>query len=120
MPGGQYLDVLLRQGIQESGWHAGIQPPIAHAHAGVGEIEQLLGAGDADIEKAALLLNLAWIVVLVLDRPRDWKQALLDPGNEDDRVLKTLGRVQRDQSNKCCPASIYIIKLRHQGRFVQI
>ena len=60
------------------------------AAPGVGQVQPLLGPGDADIGQAALLLEL----VGVAERAQMGEDAVLHAEQEDDRVLEALGRVQ--------------------------
>ena len=58
-----------------------------------GEVQPLLGPGDADVGQPALLLQLA----RVAERAQVREDAVLQAGQEDDRELQALGGVQRHQ-----------------------
>ena len=57
------------------------------------EVEPLAGPGDADVGEAALLLELLGVA----ERAHVREDAVLEAGEEDDRELEALGRVQRHQ-----------------------
>ncbi len=59
----------------------------------MGEEQALLGAGDADVAEAALLLELGGFG----ERPLVGEHALLQPGEEHDGELEPLGGVQGHQ-----------------------
>ena len=80
---------------QEPRRHRRLAHPPGRAAPGVRQEEPLLGAGDADVGEAALLLEL----LLVVERPAVREEALLQPGDEDDRELEALRRVERDQGD---------------------
>ena len=65
------------------------------ADEGPGDVEPLLGAGDADVGEAALLLELG----LVAQRALVGEDAVLEAGEEDDGELQALGGVQRHQGH---------------------
>ena len=63
------------------------------ADEGPGDVEALLRAGETDVGEAALLLELG----LVAERALVGEDAVLEAGEEDDRELEALGRVERHQ-----------------------
>ena len=58
-----------------------------------GDRDALLGAGDADIGEAALLLEAG--AALLVERALVGKQAFLPAGQEDGAELQALGGVER-------------------------
>jgi hypothetical protein len=63
-------------------------------------ISRALGAGDADVEEAALLFDLVGVIISASMRPGDRGGALLNSGHEDDRELQALRGVERDQGDR--------------------
>src|SRR5262249_10273303 len=60
---------------------------VAPALLGVREEQRPLGAGDADVEETALLLEQRRVLVGARER----EEAVLEPGDEDERKLEPLG-----------------------------
>ena len=90
---------------QEPRRHRRLAHPPGRASPGVRQEEPLLGAGDADVGEAALLLEL----LLVVERPAVREEALLEPGDEDDRELEALRGVERDERHGVGVALVRIL-----------
>ena len=58
-----------------------------------------------DVREPALLLEL----LLVVERPAVREDAFLEPGDEDDRELEALGRVERDQRHRVGVALVRVL-----------
>ena len=65
--------------------------PIRHAKRGVGHIEQLFGAGDADVEEPTFFFERQRIRELCFNRATDGQEILFDASDEHDREFQTLG-----------------------------
>ena len=63
------------------------------AHGGAADVEPFAGAGDAHVGQSPLLLQLAGVT----QRAQVREDAVLEPGQEDDRELQPLGGVQGHQ-----------------------
>ncbi len=87
------VDQVDRQLVEEPGGRVVQRRSPRRAHQRPGDVEPLPGAGHADVGEAALLLQLG----LVAQRARVREDAVLEPGEEHDRELQALGRVQRHQ-----------------------
>jgi hypothetical protein len=75
----------------------------------IGEEESLLGARDADVAEAPLLLEL----VRVVHRARVREDALLHPREEDHGKLEALGGVKRHQGD-AARLVIHLVDVRHE------
>ena len=74
-----------------------------------------LRAGDPDVGEPALLLEL----LLVVERPAVREDALLEPGDEDDRELEALGGVERDQRHRVGVALVRVLVGDERGLLEQ-
>ena len=83
----------------------GLAHPPRRAAPGVRQVQPPLRAGDADVREPALLLEL----LLVVERPAVREQALLEAGDEDDRELEALRRVERDQRHRIGVALVRVL-----------
>src|SRR5690606_41383222 len=72
--------------VEEAAADGALLLAVAEAAAGVREEEGLLGPRHADVEQAALLLQL----LRVLRRRREREEPLLQPGHEDRLELQPL------------------------------
>ena len=68
---------------------------------GVGEVESTLGTCDGDVGEATLLLERIALALLGMVG----EEALLHAGDEDDRELQALGRVDGHERHGTCGAS---------------
>ena len=87
------LDALGRELEQEARRRVLVGPSEQHPPACEREERAVLRARDADIREPALLLD----ALLVIERARVREHAVLHAGEEDDRELQALHRVQRDE-----------------------
>src|SRR5215216_2678423 len=66
---------MVRNRLQEPRWNGISEPAVGGPRAGVGQVEQPLGAGHADVKEAALLFELLRVEVLALDGAADRQQS---------------------------------------------
>ena len=100
---------------QEPRRHRCLAHPPGRAAPGVRQVEPPLRPGDADVGEPPLLLEL----LLVVERPAVREEALLEPGDEDDRELEALGRVERDQRDGVGVALVRVLVGDERGLLEQ-
>ena len=106
---------MVRDRLQEPGGNGVAEPAVSGSRAGVGQVEQPLGASHADIKEPALLFHLLRVEVLALDGAADRQETFFDTGDEDDRKLETLGRMERDQGDTTALVGIETIDVGDEG-----
>src|SRR3954447_16915948 len=111
---------MVRNRLQEPGRNGIAEPAVGGPRTGVGQVEQPLGAGHADIKETALLFQLLRVEVLALDGAADRQETLFDTGDEDDRKLQTLRGVERDQGDAATLIRVETVDVRNEGDSLQI
>ena len=82
--------------VEEPARRAVVGRAEQHAAPRMTEVQPLLGAGEADVAKAALFLEL----VRVADAAHVWEDAVLHADDEHDGELETFRRMQRHQRDR--------------------
>src|SRR3712207_7283322 len=73
--------------------------------------QPLLGAGDAHVGQPALLLQLARIA----ERPQVREDAVLEPGEEDDRELQDRKSTRLNSSHANISYAVFCLKTKHDN-----
>src|SRR5699024_6494370 len=97
---GQFAVVLVlprHQVVEEAGPHPGLLAALLPGE-GPGEVKVLAGAGDADVEQAAFLLDRVGRT-RALEGVVDREHALVEADEEDGVPLQALGHVDADQGH---------------------
>ena len=104
---------MLRDLLQEAGRHGRRRLPEQTPLPGVRQEEPFPGARHAHVQQTALLLD----VLVLFGGARMREEVLLQPGDEDDRELQSLGRVQGHQADARAP--LHVLGLGQEGRAVE-
>ena len=73
-----------------------------------------LSPGDSNVEQAPFLFEFRRIV----ERLREWEQAVFEPSEKDYWIFQSLGVVQRHQGDRFC-RRVHRIGSRHQHRSLE-